>query len=254
MKRILGIVFCLVVVCAGGVGWLAWRGMRSLDEPLRVGAPVIYRVPVGARFARVSAELGQRGIVAQPRVWAWYARWTGAANLIRAGEYEIEPGATARSLLEKMVSGQVLLHSLTIVDGWRVTDLLQTMRRNPDIATTLPERPEGLMRSLGFGDLSSEGQFLPETYRFPSGTRDVELLRQAHGALLRVLGAAWANRDPTLPLHSADEFAHHGLHRREGKRAARRTAENRRLVPPPPEHRHAAAGGSDRHLRTGRCL
>jgi UPF0755 protein len=51
-----------------------------------------------------------------------------------------------------------------------------------------------------------EGQFLPETYRFIGGTPDVELLRQAHTALVHELDAAWANRDPDVPLHSSYEL------------------------------------------------
>ena len=52
----------------------------------------------------------------------------------------------------------------------------------------------------------AEGQFLPETYRFIGGTTDIELLRQAHTALVHELDAAWANRDQDVPLHSASEL------------------------------------------------
>jgi UPF0755 protein len=141
-----------------------------------------------------------------------YARWKGRASAIKAGEYEIQPGTTPRQLLEKMVSGQVLLHSLTIVDGWRVADLLLAMRRNSDILSTLPApsapsaKPSDLMEKLGFPGLDAEGQFLPETYRFPSGTSDVDLLRQAHAALTRVLNTAWTERDATIPVRNADEL------------------------------------------------
>jgi UPF0755 protein len=135
-----------------------------------------------------------------------YARWKGLATAIKAGEYEIEPGTTPRGLLEKMVSGQVLLHSFTIVDGWRVQDMLAALRQNADIAVTLPPSPAGLMDKLGAPGLDPEGQFLPETYRFPSGTQDLEILRQAHTALVRELEADWTSRDPSLPLKSADEL------------------------------------------------
>ena len=74
---------------------------------------------------------------------------------------------TPRQLLDKIVSGQVLLHSLTIVDGWRVADLMLAIRRNPDIVSTLPADIPDLMDKLGFPGLNPEGQFLPETYRFP---------------------------------------------------------------------------------------
>jgi UPF0755 protein len=103
------------------------------------------------------------------------------------------------------VNGQVLLHSLTIVDGWRVADLLLAMRRNPDIVGTLPDAPTNLAAAVGFAG-AAEGQFLPETYRFPTGTPDVDLLRQAHAALIRVLAAAWAQRDTDIPLRDSNEL------------------------------------------------
>jgi len=83
---------------------------------------------------------------------------------------------------------------------------LVAMRRNPDILSTLPVETGALMPYLGYPESSAEGQFLPETYRFPSGITDVELLRQAHAALTRVLDAAWARRDPSLPLQSSYEL------------------------------------------------
>jgi UPF0755 protein len=194
---------CVLLLAAAAI--LIWRGVRSLDEPVNLAAPLIFRVPSGARLARVASDLEARGVVAQPRAWVLYARWTGAAGAIKAGEYQIEPGTTPRALLEKLVSGQVLLHSLTIVDGWRLTELLQAMRRNPDIRSTL-QKSSDLMGALGAPGVNPEGQFLPETYRFPSGTSDLDVLRQAHAALTRALNAAWTSRDPEIPLKTADEL------------------------------------------------
>ncbi len=217
MKKALLIgVTLIALLIAGGT---ALQAVRSLDETLNVAAPLRFKVPIGARFSRVAAELGREGIVAEPRVWVLYARWKGLASGIKAGEYEIEPGMTPRTLLEKMVSGQVLLHSFTIVDGWRVQDVFDAMRQDHDIVSTLPPRPTpDLMEKLGIAHsgnsgsdkgapnaapVSYEGQFLPETYKFPSGTSDIDLLRQAHAALTRVLDAAWAAHDPTLPVQNA---------------------------------------------------
>jgi UPF0755 protein len=196
----------IVVLLLAAAGAEIWQGVRSLDEPLNIAAPLRFKVSIGSRFARVAMDLGNQGVVAWPRTWVLYARWKGVAAAIKAGEYELVPGMTPRGLLEKMVSGQVLLHSLTIVDGWRVQDLLLAMRRNPDILSTLPTGISNLMEKLGFPGLNAEGQFLPETYRFPSGTSDLELLRQAHAALTRVLNAAWTGREPTLPLQNANEL------------------------------------------------
>ncbi|MGA2188408.1 MAG: endolytic transglycosylase MltG [Steroidobacteraceae bacterium] len=200
----LGIGLPILVLMAVS-GLELWRGLASLDEPLNVAAPLRFKVGVGSRFARVASALAAQGVVARPRSWALYARWKGLDTAIKAGEYDIEPGMTPRQLLEKIVNGQVVLHSLTIVDGWRVADLLLAMRRNPDILPTLPGQAD-LMAALGLPGVNAEGQFLPETYRFPSGASDVELLRQAHTALARTLSAAWAGRDSGIPLRSAEEL------------------------------------------------
>ena len=203
LRLLLSIAVLLLVAAAAAE---AWFGLRSLDEPLHVAAPLRIKVAIGSRFARGAMDLAAQGILTRPRAWVLYARWKGVANAIKAGEYEIMPGMTARQLLDRIVSGQVLLHSLTIIDGWRVQDLLLALRRNPDILSTLPAPDPHLMDKLGLPNVNPEGQFLPETYRFPSGTSDIELLRQAHAALARVLDAAWRSHDGAIPLHDANEL------------------------------------------------
>jgi UPF0755 protein len=203
LRILLGLGLLSLLAAAGAEIWV---NLRSLDEPLRVAAPLTFKVPAGSRLSRVAADLAARDVLARPRALELYARWKGIASAIKAGEYEIEPGATPRNLLDKLVTGQVLLHSLTIVDGWRVLDLLTAMRRNPDVLATLPATSADVMEKLGMPGVNAEGQFLPETYRFPSGTTDVDILRQAHAALARTLNAAWVSRDPSIPLHNIDEL------------------------------------------------
>lgn len=201
----LRVTIVLIAVLAAA-GFLVQGALRSLDAPARLDAPLRFTVPVGARLSRIATDLASRGVIARPRIWVLYARWKGLASSIKAGEYEIEPGATPRSLLDKMVSGQVILHSFTIVDGWRVEDMLAAMRRNTDLAVTSALPPADLMARMGAPGVPAEGQFLPETYRFPTGTPDLEILRQAHAALQRELAAAWAQRDPELPLENPEQL------------------------------------------------
>jgi UPF0755 protein len=199
-----GLAVCVLLVGAGAA--VVWLGARSLDEPLPIAAPVRFKVAPGTSFGRVAAELAAQGVIANPRAWVVYARVYRLASAVKAGEYEIPPGITPRALLAKMVSGQVLLHSFTIVDGWRVQDMLDALRRNPDVAVTLADKAPELMAKLGLSGTNPEGQFLPETYRFIAGTTDIELLRQAHAALAKELDSDWTNRDPDLPLKDAYEL------------------------------------------------
>jgi UPF0755 protein len=200
-----GLLICLLLLGLGAAV-VFWLGARSLDVPLRLAAPMRFKVVPGASFARVAAELAASGAIVNPRAWVLYARWSGLAPAVKAGEYEIQPGITPRELLIKMVNGQVLLHSFTIVDGWRVQEMLAALRRNPDVTSTLDVKAPKIMDRLGLPGVDAEGQFLPETYRFTAGTTDIELLRQAHAALARELDSAWKDHDPDLPLHNSYEL------------------------------------------------
>jgi len=200
----LALLGCLIGACIAGI--VAWIAVRSLDQPLHLAVPIRYKVAPGVRFARVAADLGAQGVVTYPRAWVLLARFKGQAAAVKAGEYVIEPGLTPRSLLAKMVKGDVLLFGFTIVDGWRVEDLLAALHRHPDVVQTLPAAPADLMTALGFPGVEAEGQFLPETYKFESGTTDAQLLQQAHAALVRELAADWEARDPKLTLANSGEL------------------------------------------------
>ncbi len=205
VRRLTGIIVLVAVVLIVLTGALVLKAWHGLNEPIGSAMVLHFRVAPGARIAHVAADLASQGVIKQPRIWAWYARYKGLASSIKAGEYAFDPAITPRELLNKLVSGEVLLHSLTIVDGWRVAELLAALKRDPNILATLPAAPHDLMQRLGSsGD--AEGQFLPETYRFPSGTTDLEILRQAHVALTRELDVAWASRDNSIALRNPYEL------------------------------------------------
>ena len=212
MKRL--VRWTTLVLVAGMLilgGSYILRALRTLDEPLALNAPLRFVVPAGVSFAHVANQLAAQGVVRNARAWTLYARYEHLAQAVKAGEYEIQPGTTPRDLLAKMVSGQVLLHAFTIIDGWRVSDVLDALKRSPDIAATLPAGAPAvvaaaLMERLGLPGLDPEGEFLPETYKFIGGTPEVEILRQAHVALQRELDAAWSGRDTSVPLHDPKEL------------------------------------------------
>jgi UPF0755 protein len=176
---------------------LAWR---ELNAPLAVPADgVTFEVASGTPAWRVTENLAERGLLAEPWLLALYARATGDATRIRAGEYRLEPGTTPVSLLTKLVAGDVLLHQLTIVEGARFADVLAALRSHPAIAVSSLDGA-AIMAALGAPGVHPEGQFFPDTYRFPRGTADLDVLRQAHTALVTHLEAAWNARAPNIAI------------------------------------------------------
>jgi UPF0755 protein len=194
-RPVLAALTALVVLAAAALilAVLAWR---ELNSPLQLTADDAWlRIESGTSLRRVTRDLAERGLLDKPWLLAAYARATGEATRVRAGEYQLTAGITPLTLLEKLVAGDVYLHEITIVEGSRFTEVLTALRSNPAIgATELDDA--AIMAALGAPGVHPEGQFFPDTYRFPYGTTDVELLRIAHEELTTRLQAAWRSRSP----------------------------------------------------------
>jgi UPF0755 protein len=132
---------------------------------------------------------------------AAYGRLSGLAGQMKAGEYEVVAGTTPLGLVRQLVEGRVKLHTLTIVEGWTIRDLLRAIRKHPAIRHTLPvSGPNGLARVLELPSDHPEGWFFPDTYRFPRDTADREVLTMAHARMRVMLEQAWSRRQSDLPL------------------------------------------------------
>lgn len=201
-----------LVAGAGVVAGLAaavavFEFSRFLATPLDVpeGGTEIEIRP-GMAFGQVSNALGERGLISHPVLFRLYARLTNRAGSIHAGEYTIEPGTTPGELLDRFVAGDVRLYSFTIIEGWTFRELLAALAGDPVVIPTLQfEDWRALLESLGASEAHPEGLFLPETYRFPKGTRDIDLLRQANTLLREVLAEEWERRGNNLPLKTPYE-------------------------------------------------
>lgn len=203
MKRLL--VSAIVVVAV--VALLAtWRISAWVTTPLPVEQETVFEITPGSAFASVSRALGAAGVVDHPALFSWYGRLTGDAARIHAGEYAIQPGVTPAGLLDLFVKGAVRLYSFTIVEGWTFRELLSGLSNHDAIETSLDydDWPQ-LLDALGAPYDNPEGLFLPETYRFPKGTSDADILRQAYDFMTETLEDEWAARAADLPLQSPYE-------------------------------------------------
>ncbi len=200
----LGIVIvALIVVGAAAI----WQVDRFLDSPVTVPEDgTSFAIAPGTPFARVSQRLADEGIIAHPALLRIYARVSGKASSVHAGEYFIEPGTTAAGLLRQFTSGDVLLYSFTIVEGWNQWDLLRALHAHPQIDAQMTESDwPALLEELGADTRHPEGLFLPETYHFPRHTSDRKLLQQAYALMQTVLAEEWPKRAADAPVSTPYE-------------------------------------------------
>ncbi len=199
VRVILALAAAVLLALAIGATW----AHRELSKPLPVSTPTTVEIPAGSALSTVTAGLSERGLLPHPWLLAWHGRLTGTAAKIKAGEYVIRPGTTALGLLEQFVAGEVRLYDFTIIEGWTTAEALAALREHPAVRQTLPAGDtEALLRGLEATEDHPEGLLFPDTYRFPKGTRDVDVLRQAYDLMQQHLQRAWAQRVDGLPLKS----------------------------------------------------
>ncbi|GMV28857.1 MAG: hypothetical protein AMXMBFR59_09820 [Rhodanobacteraceae bacterium] len=202
---VLRALFLLVLTALAAGGWLLWQDWnRFVDAPLRLGDDAVLDVPAGASFASIRRQIRDAGYSdAHDLYWRALAQRMGVASRLHAGEYAVPRGTTPRDLLRRMAAGDVIRHRFTIVEGWTFRQLRAALAAETGVKQTLPTLSDAdIMRELGAAAEHAEGRFLPETYLWTRGDRDIDLLRQAYQAMRRALDAAWASRAADLPLES----------------------------------------------------
>ena len=202
MSRVVKILLALLLAVGIAAAAAVVQFNQFLRTPVEVGSEGSYlEISPGTAFSQVSNELAERGIISNPTFFRIYGRLSGNAGKIHAGEYLIASGSTPKGLLDQFVSGNVQLYSFTIVEGWTFRELLAALASDPIVENTLEyEDWQALLDSFAAEATHPEGLFLPETYRFPKGTRDVDVLRQAYELMQEVLAEEWDKRAVNLPL------------------------------------------------------
>jgi UPF0755 protein len=198
MKRPLVPALIVLAAAFGGGVWLHWHWTR---DPLPIGAQAVdVEIMPGESLRQVAQEFAAKGILHHAWDLTLYTRLERASGGLRAGEYSIEPGTTVESLLTLLRSGKVVMHSLTLVDGWNLKEVMAAVEAEPNLKHTLTDiHPAALAKTLGLDAASPEGLLLPDTYQFPRGTSDVAFLRRAHEAAQQEINKAWADRATGLP-------------------------------------------------------
>lgn len=207
MSRVVKILLGLAAAAIVAAAILLVQFNGFISSPVTVpeaGAELV--IPAGVAFRQVSNELSERGIISSPTFFRLYARLSGKAASIHAGEYLIEQGTTPAGLIDKFVSGEVQLYSFTIVEGWTFRELLAALSVDEVVEQTLVyEDWPALLERIGATESHPEGLFLPETYRFPIGTSDEDILRQSYRLMTEVLAEEWDMRGNNLPITSPYE-------------------------------------------------
>ena len=123
---------------------------------------------------------------------------------IQAGVYLLNPNMKFYQFLDKTFAGQVAQRKLTIIEGYTMQQILDTIAATSDLNIDTTDY-NVISQRLDISQPSPEGWIFPDTYYYTVGSDAMDLFAQGYRKMQTVLAEAWPTRDPRVPLASPYE-------------------------------------------------
>jgi UPF0755 protein len=192
----------LVIVLGGGGYW--WGKSVYQNKVITQAAPeVMITVEKGQGFSATMTALRNAGVDMPEPLTSISARLRGDSNQIKAGTYQFKAPLTVRSILDKLVSGDVMLSEIRFPEGWTFRQMREVVDKHPLLKHETAKLSDAeLLKKLGAVENHPEGLFFPSTYRFSPNALDMEVYKNAYRQTKKLVDEAWAKRPPDSPLKS----------------------------------------------------
>lgn len=140
----------------------------KLHTPLdRNGAEQLFIIDKGASFKVIANNLEDKGLIKSARAFSTAAALKKAYKTVQAGEYELSPAMSPMEILNKFITGKVLLYRLTVPEGRNIYDIADTIEALGIMSKEdflKAARDKELIKKIGVKGNSFEGYLFPDTY------------------------------------------------------------------------------------------
>ncbi len=141
----------------------------------------VFEVQPGMTLKQVAQELSGQGLIRSPSAFQAIAYIQDKQTQVMVGEFSLSPSMSPSQILLRITSGKTVLHSVTIPEGYRITEIA-TLLHSAGLADRevfiRQTRDENLIRSLGIPTDSLEGYLFPETYHFSKFTPEKRIVQK----------------------------------------------------------------------------
>jgi UPF0755 protein len=198
MKRILLIVFLLLLVIAGGATAWAYRDLHTPARHTKHGQYV--EIPRGSSPTAVVNRLANEGIIKHRWPLTLYLKLTSQGADLKAGEYDFPSPISPVGVLARLREGQQRMMRLTVIEGWTRWDIANAMLKIPELRLTDADEALRLMDNVDLiKDLDPtatnlEGYIFPDTYDFPPDTKPADVIKMMVKRFRREWKPEWSER------------------------------------------------------------
>ena len=172
----LGILLLLLMVPAALAAW-SWWTLRSPYKGYE-GADRLVTIAPGSGTGQILQTLQRDGVLADAKLARVYLILKGEPKL-QAGQYRFRGPLTTAQVLRKLVKGQIVARTLTIVEGLTLEEIAEQLARDGygrrEVFLDLMRSPR-LIADLDPDAPDLEGYLFPETYSFAFGTPEQEIV------------------------------------------------------------------------------
>lgn len=187
MRHLIKLLLLLIVLALSfaAYSFYVWR------SPYTTADTTLFIEPgVGAR--QVLKQLHEQQMAPAPWKIAFPLLISGRAKTLKAGEYAIVADLSPEQVLTQIAKGGVVVHAVTIPEGFTVAQVRAVLMKEPLLEGDLPMVIE-------------EGSVFPDTVHFIRGETRAKVLKRLQEQMLDVLNEAWRERAEGVPLKSARE-------------------------------------------------
>ncbi len=188
MKKFLFTLLMLVVMVTVVSAYVAYDYMA----PNALTIPTTLIIRKGTTSPATAQLLQGSGVVRHPYIFLAINYVLGASRNFKAGEYQFQPGITPFEVAQKLRKGEVVIHKITLPEGWNVRQITELL-----IADTVLE-----------GEITlpiPEGSLLPETYYYTAGDTRNTIIKRMQTMMQEVLADSWNKRKEGLPFKTPQE-------------------------------------------------
>ena len=182
----------ILVVLAAGVAVFLGKSEFDGRGPSQTTANFLVKPSTGV--AEIAEQLERRGLISDSRIFRLGVRAYGHDASLKAGEYEIQAGASMRDIMELLESGKSVLASLTIPEGMTVEQAFERIAENEALTGEMPT------------EMPPEGSLVADTQRFTRGSTRKQIIEKMLADQQRLVESIWDRRVQGLPLANINEF------------------------------------------------
>ncbi len=171
------IIFCIVIAAIFILNFYSYCITPYGNTPV----DITINIAEGTNFKKVSVLLAEKNIIRKSIRFNILAKLKNAEHKIKTGEYCMTMPMSPVEVLDKLIKGEVITHSVTIPEGKNIFDIAKIMEEAGlgSAAGTLEKmRDPQFIKSLGIEEESLEGFLFPDTYYFNRKTVPEKILRR----------------------------------------------------------------------------